>query len=150
MAPVARRHIDEAGLGERIDVVDHDILEQPMAGRFDAVVLRSVLQVMHPAEARTALGHLAPALAPSDSIYILGQIVDDTRVSPEGVALFNLVFLGFYPDGRSFTEAEHRSWLEDAGFVGIERRLTANGLNMMVARGPDGHSPRAADRRSAR
>jgi ubiquinone/menaquinone biosynthesis C-methylase UbiE len=136
VAPVARRHIEEAGLSDRIDVVVHDILEQPMEGRFDAVILRSVLQVMRPADAGTTLRHLAPALAPAGSIYVLGMIVDDTRVSPEAVALFNLVFLSFYPHGRSFTEAEHRSWLEEAGFVDVERRLTANGLNMMVARAP--------------
>jgi hypothetical protein len=142
VAPVARRHVAAAGLEERIDIIEHDILERPPAGRFDVVILRSVLQVMCPADARKTLRHLAPALVPSGSICILGQIVDDSRVSPEGVALFNLIFLSFYPDGRAFTEAEHRAWLADAGFVEAERRLTANGLNLMVARSPDSGSPR--------
>jgi hypothetical protein len=142
VAPVARRHVAAAGLEERIDIIEHDILERPLAGRFDVVILRSVLQVMCPADARKTLRHLAPALVPSGSICILGQIVDDSRVSPEGVALFNLIFLSFYPDGRAFTEAEHRAWLADAGFVEAERRLTANGLNLMVARSPDSGSSR--------
>jgi SAM-dependent methyltransferase len=144
VAPLTRRHVEAACLDQRIEVVVHDILEDPMDGRFDAVILKSVLQVMHPDDARTALHHLVPALAPSGWIYILGEIVDDARVSPEGVALMNLVFLSFYPDGRAFTEAEYRSWLADAGFVSIERRLTANGLNMMVARSPDGGTTGAA------
>jgi hypothetical protein len=48
--------------------------------------------------------------------------------------MFNLIFLSFYRQGRSHSEAQHREWLKAAGYRDIERRMTPNGLNMMIAR----------------
>jgi len=141
VAPVAERYINKADLAERIDVVRADVVAATPAGAFDVAILRSLLQVLSPEDARTALRHVRPALAPGGTLYVLGQILDDDRLGPQSAVLLNLSFLAFYERGGSHTEAEHREWLAAAGFVDAERRLTPNGISMVVARVPGGDGP---------
>jgi hypothetical protein len=108
-------------------------LSGPLPGTFDVAVMRALLQVLGPPECRKLLRNVRPALAPGAKLFIIGQIIDDDRTHPETVAMFNLIFLSFYGHHRIHTESEHRDWLETAGFHDIERKVTANGLNMMVA-----------------
>ena len=44
-------------------------------------------------------------------IYILGYVIDDSRLYPESSVTWNLHFLNIYDDGQAFTEAEYQSWL---------------------------------------
>ena len=141
VVPVAERHVREVGLADRIDVIRADVLAAPLAGAFDVAVLRSLLHVLPPRGAAAALRHVRPALSPGGALYVLGQILDDDRLRPQGAVLLNLVFLAFYEGGASHTEAEHRAWLAAAGFVDIERSVTANGLSMVTARAPSGDEP---------
>ena len=133
---IAKRYIDEAGLSDRIALCACDALNDPLPSGYDVAVVRSFLQVLSPRDCVAALTNLRPALSPGAQLFILGQIADDDRVNPEPVALFNLIFLSFYTEGRVYTESEHREWLTAAGFVKIERQMTPNGLNMMTARAP--------------
>jgi hypothetical protein len=134
VVPIAEAHVREAGLDARIEVIATDLLAQPLAGAFDAGVARAFLQVLSPSQCELVLRHVRPALRADAPLYVLSQITDDERTSPESVALFNLIFLSFYEHGRSFTVGEHRRWLERAGFDRIESRRTATGLNMMIGR----------------
>jgi len=54
------------------------------------------------------------------------------------------VFLSFYEHGRSLPERQYRALLAAAGFVNVERLLTSNGLNMMLAEVPTGSVPDGA------
>jgi hypothetical protein len=75
---------------------------------------------------------------PGGTIYIVAQILDDSRVSaPEAVG-FNLVFTNSFDTGESYKETEHRDWLGDAGFVEIERAnfLLPDEHGLMIARKP--------------
>jgi hypothetical protein len=141
VTPVAERHVREAGLADRIDVIRADVLAAPLAGAFDVAVLRSLLHVLPPRDAAAALRHVRPALSPGGALYVLGQILGDDRLRPRGAVLLNLVFLAFYEGGASHTEAEHREWLVTAGFVDVEWSVTANGLSMITARVPSVDRP---------
>jgi hypothetical protein len=54
-----------------------------------------------------------------------GWILDDSRVAPLSYATYNLLFVNDYADGLIHTEAEHRTWLEEAGFEYVLRELSA-------------------------
>jgi hypothetical protein len=133
VARIADRYIAEAGCDNRLRTVGCDLLSGPLPGTFDVAVMRALLQVLGPPECRKLLCNVRPALAPGAKLFIIGQIIDDDRTHPETVATFNLIFLSFYGHHGIHTESEHRDWLETAGFHDIERKVTANGLNMMVA-----------------
>ena len=136
VAPIAQKIVTEEGATERVKVVAADVLSAPLAGSYDVAILRSFLQVLSPRDARLALKHAAAAVKPGGKIYIIGQILDDSRRSPLGAVGFNLNFINHYDAGESYTESEHRDWLTDAGFFDIERAnfLLDDGSGLMTAR----------------
>jgi len=136
VAPIAQKIVEEEGMTERVKVVAADILSGPLAGSYDAAILRALLQVLSPQDARLAIKHIGAAVNPGGKIYIIGQILDDSRRSPLGAVGFNLTFINAFDAGESYTESEHRGWLTDAGFADIERAnfLLDDGSGLMAAR----------------
>jgi len=134
VVPIAQRFVVEAGLTDRIDIIASDVLENVIPGPFDAAVLSNLLQVLSADDAQTALHNVAQSLRPGGMVYILAVILDDSRVSPAGDALFNVVFLNFYDAGQSYTESEYRAWLSTAGFVDTTRTELSDGKGLFVAR----------------
>ena len=70
---------------------------------------------------------------PGGEIFILGSILDDSRLSPPEAVASNLNFLNIYDGGQAYTEREYRDWLSEAGFEGFERVLLPNGTSMVWA-----------------
>ncbi len=136
VAPIAQKIVEEEGLSERVNVVPADVVGGPLAGSYEVAVLRAFLQVLSPQDARLALKHVGAAVNPGGMIYIIGQILDDSRRSPLEAVGFNLTFINLFDAGESYTEKEHRDWLTEAGFVDIERAnfLLADGSGLMTAR----------------
>jgi cyclopropane fatty-acyl-phospholipid synthase-like methyltransferase len=135
VALIAQKIVEEEGAAQRVKVVPADLLSGPLSGSYDVAVLRAFLQVFSAQDARVALKHVGAAVKPGGKIYIIGQILDDSRRAPLEAVGFNLAFLNMFDAGESYTEGEYREWLTDAGFVDIERAdffLVDNGL--MTAR----------------
>ncbi|MDR3640258.1 MAG: methyltransferase [Humidesulfovibrio sp.] len=136
VTPVTRRFIEQEGMAERADVVAEDVVRGPLTGVYDGAVLRAFLQVLSPDDAKRTLQNLIKVLAPGSPIYILGQVLDDSRLAPPETVAFNLVFLNVYDEGQAYAEHEYRGWLTEAGFTGIERVLLAGGESLVTARKP--------------
>jgi len=113
---IAQRNVDEAGLGHRIKVLGSDILRDSLGGSYDAAVLRGVVVVLAPADARRLLSRVHRFLVPGGVIYVIGWILDDCRVTPRELATYNLQFATALDQGGVYTEAEIRRWLTEAGF----------------------------------
>lgn len=122
VAPITRTTVAEAGLQDRITVVERDAISGPPPGAFDAAIVSSVIQVLDPADAAALLSHVGRAVKTGGRIAVTGRIMNDDRRTPPHVVLFNLVFLNVYDGGLAHTEAEYRQWLTAAGFTAIERR----------------------------
>ncbi len=131
VALIAKSVVEAAGLTQRVDVMATDILASSPEGMHDVAVLRYLLQVLSPDQARLALRNVGAALRSGAELFIIGHVLDDARRSPALAVGMNLVFLSLYDDGRSYTETEHRSWLEDAGF---------NDISVLFGAGPSGAS----------
>jgi hypothetical protein len=138
IAPIAQKIVNEEGAADRVKVLATDVLSGPLPGSYDAAILRALLQVLSPQDARVAVKNIAAAINPGGTIYIVGQILDDSRTSPPEAVWFNLNFINTFDAGESYTEREHRAWLGEAGFVDIERAKVplAQGLGLMTARKP--------------
>ena len=126
IAPVAPGFIAEAGLADRIGSLGANVVAAPLPGHFDAAVLKAFIQVLSPGDARAALRHVGEAMVPGGRIFILGRMLDDTRLSPRDTVGQNLLFLNIYDDGQAYTERNHRDWLTEAGFDDIT--VTFEGL----------------------
>jgi SAM-dependent methyltransferase len=134
VAPIAQKLVNEEGAAERVKVLAADVVNGPIAGAYDAAVMRAFLQVLSAHDARRALQNIGTALNPGGKIFIIGQILDDSRRSPLDAVGFNLSFINFFDAGESYTDSEYRDWLSAAGFIDIERSLLSEGGSLMTAR----------------
>ena len=134
VTPITQRFLAEAGATDRIQVVAADVVHAPVPGTYDVAVVRSLLQVLSPEDAMQALTHIGAALHPGGRLYIVGRILDDSRLAPVDTVGFNVVFLNIFDEGRAYTEGEHRTWLTAAGFAEIARVPLPEGVSIMTAR----------------
>ena len=135
VVPIARKIVEEEGLRDRIDVIAANVVSGPPPGAYDAAVLKGLLHVLSPGDARLAVKNIGAAVKPGGRIFIISQILDDSRISPSEAVWFNLAFINAYAAGESYTESEHRDWLTEAGFVAIERAdFLLDGSGLIAAR----------------
>jgi len=135
VASIAQKIVEEEGAKEHVQVIAADVVSEPLPGCYDVVVVAKVLQVLSPEDARLAVKNIVAALNPGGKIFVIGQILDDSRLSPLEAVGFNLSFINIFDSGESYTEGEYRAWLSEAGFVNIERPdfFLAEGLGVMTA-----------------
>jgi SAM-dependent methyltransferase len=134
VTPIAEKIVSEEGAAERINVIAADVLNERLAETYDAAVARAFLQVLSAKDARRAVENIGNVIKPGGKIFIIGQILDDSRTSPLDAVGFNLTFINFFDAGESYTESEHRDWLSGAGFVNVERCLLPDGNSLISAR----------------
>lgn len=131
VATVTRECVAEAALGDRVRVIEADLVGAPPAGQYDGAILRSVLQVMSAADAQTTVRNVVATLVPGGTLYVVGRMLDDTRLSPLEAVAVNVMFLNVYDDGQAYTESEYRAWFAGAGLAGVERRQLAGGYSIL-------------------
>jgi cyclopropane fatty-acyl-phospholipid synthase-like methyltransferase len=138
VTPITQKIVEEEKATDRVKVIAADVLSGPLPGSYDVVVLRGLLQVLSSEDARTAVKNVGAAMNPGGTIYIIAQILDDSRISPLEAVRYNLIFINTFDAGESYTEQQHRDWLTAAGFVDIKRSnsLLPDEHGLIVARMP--------------
>ena len=128
---ITQNFIDEANIADRVAVLAGDAVHDSLPGLYDCVVLRHVIQVLSEHENRALLKNLATVLKPGGTIYLIGWMLDNSRLSPQNIVGYNLVLLSAYKDGQAYTEEELHAWLVEAGYAGFERVMMANGASIV-------------------
>lgn len=134
VVPVARQFIADAKLANRVTATACDITQQAPAATYDVAVMRSLIQVLSPDQAARAIQNIGSRIRSGGEIYIIGYVLDDSRLAPWEAAAYDVAFLNIYPAGRSYTDGEHREWLRAAGFEKIERVLLPINSSLITAR----------------
>ena len=134
--PHTQKYLETAEASGRIGVQAANVVEGPFPGSYDVAVLRCFIQVLSPEHARSSLRHVIQALEPGGSLFILGTILDDSRLTPSYAVKSNLSYLNIYDEGRAYTEGEYLEWLEEAGFVVLERVVVEDGTSIIKAQKP--------------
>lgn len=75
-------------------------------------------------------------IKPGGTLYILGHILDDTRISPPEEVWHKLGSINYYDVPSPYTEEEHREWLLKAGFANVERSFLPNDDGLIRAQKP--------------
>jgi hypothetical protein len=110
--------------GDRVTIEPGDILAASPSGTHDAAIIRALVQVLGPDEARRAVVNATAAIRPGGHIYIVGGgMLDDDRLGPRAAVFWSVTFMNIYNAGASYTEAEHKAWLTESG-CGDAQRLT--------------------------
>lgn len=136
VTPITQQFIEEANAADQVDTLTADLTREALSGSYDAIVLRHVIQVLSADDSRALLSNLAAALNPGGTIYLIGWILDNSRVTPQKTVGFNLVLLNGYQDGQAYTEDEYFTWLGEAGFEASERVVYPDGSSIVTARKP--------------
>ena len=134
IAPITQRFIDSSEVKGRVAVVSADVLGDQLEGSYDAAVLRAFIQVLSPDDAVRALRKIRGIVVPGGSIYIIGRVVDNTRVSPISSVGFSLITLNLFDDGQAYTEQEYLDWLAEAGFAGRDISALSGGMTLISAK----------------
>jgi len=103
VVPIARKIVSEHGMSDRIDVVAANVVTDSLPRNHDVAVVRGLLQVLSPEDARLAVKNIGAALNQDGKIFIIGQILDDSRTSPAEAVGFNLAFINSYDAGVNRT-----------------------------------------------
>jgi ubiquinone/menaquinone biosynthesis C-methylase UbiE len=119
--PIARGHVRDAGLEDRVAVREGDLRSDAFGSGYDLVLVSAICHMLGEDENRDLLARCARALAPGGRVAIREFILDPDRAGPPAAAMFALNMLVGTARGNSYTEAEYRSWLEQAGCREITR-----------------------------
>ena len=137
VTPITQRYTQESGAAHRVQVMTADVVKGPLTGSFDVAVMKSFIQVLSPDQARNAIWNVSQVMKPGAMIYILGTILDNSRLAPPEIVVLNINFLNIYDEGQAYTEQEYRDWLAAAGFTeGFERVTLPNGSGIIRVRKP--------------
>ena len=115
--PIAREHVRAAGLEERVSFVAGDFYaDAPLPSGADLAWVSAIVHQNSRAQNRELFIKVSEALAESGRILIRDVVMDSSRISPPGGALFGVNMLVNTLGGGPFTFDELREDLEAGGF----------------------------------
>ncbi len=133
VVPIAQEMIAEVGLADRITVNTADILEKPLPGGFDIVTARNLFQVLSADQNQKVAKNIAAAQPSGGTLFVVGHICDDSRLSPETCVGMNMNFLNMFDEGEAYTETQYRNWFGEAGFADIILEPFLQGMRLILA-----------------
>jgi len=136
VARITRECITESRLEDRVAVQEADLIAAPPSGTYDLIVMRSLLQVLSASDAAAVMRHAVASLAPSGRVFMIGRMLDDSRLAPLDAVAVNVMFVNVYDDGQAYTEAEYRSWFTAAGLKNLKRQNLAGGYSILTGERP--------------
>ncbi|MFC4048177.1 methyltransferase [Actinomadura syzygii] len=128
----ARTALDEAGVGDRADVVQSDPLTGELPDGFDLVLLEHVVHRFDAEQNKAMIERARQAAAPGATLVLLDFFLDD---DPEQ-RVIDALHAGEYLviDGTVvYPEAEVRGWLSAAGWEPVETRALPGSPRIIIA-----------------
>ena len=131
VVPIADRHIADAGLGDRVRTRVGDLTRDALGTGYDLVLLSAICHMLGPDGNRDLLGRARAALVPGGRVVIQDHVMEEDKTAPRAGALFAINMLVGTPSGGTYSEAEYRAFLENAGFSEV-RRIRLPGPNDLM------------------
>ena len=126
--PFAEKTIERFKLSDRIQFAEGNYLKDPIKGRYDAIWLSHILHGEGPDDCRMIIKKAVDALEPGGIFIIHDFILNNSMDGPLFPALFSLNMLLGTDSGQSYSEAQIKDMLTDAGIKDI-RRITVPSPN---------------------
>ena len=113
--PIANRHIQEAGVADRVHVRAGDLRSDRLGEGYDLVFVSAICHMLDQAENLDLLRRCREALTAGGRIVIQDFILEPDKTAPRFAALFALNMLVGTPGGSAYSEPEYAAWLAEAG-----------------------------------
>jgi SAM-dependent methyltransferase len=136
VAPLSRSYIQTEGFTAQIEVVAGDYLIDELPGGFDLAFLSAVVHSNSAPQNERLIGKVAGALRKGGQVVVQDWLMSEDRTSPVAGALFALNMLVGTEAGDTFTEAEVRGWMRQAGLTSLERKDVPGGGGLLIGRKP--------------
>jgi 2-polyprenyl-3-methyl-5-hydroxy-6-metoxy-1,4-benzoquinol methylase len=134
VVPLTRMYVEEEGLLDKIDITAGDYLTDDLGRGYDLVFLSAIIHSNSAEQNRSLIKKCTRALSPGGRVIVQDFIMDEDRTSPPRGAFFALNMLVGTAAGDTYTEAEVRTWMEEAGLSGIIRKETPFGSTQIVGK----------------
>lgn len=107
--------------GVRLSYLPLDLLTEPIPGTYDVIWYSNVLHIYSPEDNQAVFRRALAALNPGGRLLIQDAFLHDRDgLFPEEASLFAVPMLLFTERGNTYTAAETKAWLANAGFERIK------------------------------
>lgn len=121
MLDQTRKYVQRHGLEDRFDYLPGDLKQVDFGKeRFDVALLGNIVHSEGERSSRNLLRKLYRALRPGGKLAIIDMIPNDKRTGPPFPLFFALNILVNTEAGDTYTLAEYKQWLNDAGFSRVK------------------------------
>lgn len=134
---VAAEMASEHGVSDRLELRPGDMFADPVPPGATAMLLSNILHDWDVPECRTLVGKLAASLPPRGRLLIHDVFLDDDLGGPLPIALYSASLFSL-TEGRAYSAAEYRSWMEGAGLAVGEVRPTLVHCGVIAGTRPSG------------
>jgi SAM-dependent methyltransferase len=107
--------------GARLSYLPLDVMTEDIPGTYDVIWYSNVLHIYSPKDNQALFRRLLASLNPGGRLLIQDAFLHDRKgLFPEEASLFAVSMLLFTERGNTYSAAETRAWLTDAGFERIK------------------------------
>ena len=132
---MAGQRIAAEGLARRVTLVSGDFYRDDLPSGCDLVLLSAIIHQNDAAGNVELYKKVFRALEPGGSLLIRDFVMDASRTTPVGGALFAVNMLVGTRGGGTYTFEEIRAGLEKAGFAGVERIRESDAMDSLIRAG---------------
>jgi predicted O-methyltransferase YrrM len=130
---IARRHIEEAGLAERVTARVGDLRDDKYGSDYDLLFMSAICHMNSPEENLAMFRKAFEALSPSGRLVIQDFILDADKTGPRTGALFALNMLVGTSAGSSYSIEEYKNWLQSVGLKKVQQIRLPGPTDLLVA-----------------
>ena len=130
---IARESIAKQGCTERVEVLAGDMFAGGWPAGFDTHLLSNVLHDWDEPVVRELLAKSHAALAPGGLLIVHDAFINAEKTGPLHVAEYSALLMNI-TEGKCYSLAEMRGYLDGAGFEWMETQPTAVGRGYVLAR----------------
>jgi SAM-dependent methyltransferase len=141
--------------GARLSYLTLDLVTEAIPGTYDVIWYSNVLHIYSPKDNQTLFRRALASLNPGGRLLIQDAFLHDRDgLFPEEASLFAVSMLLFTERGNTYSAAETRAWLADAGFERIKVLRMKKGTEdwedgILEARSPGANEKKPARRTGA-
>ena len=132
VVPLAREHVEQAGLSDRIEVLNGDFFAEPLPAA-DLYAAGRILHDWAEDKIRLLLAKVFSALPHGGAFLIVEKLLDEDKCGPTP-ALMQSINMLICTEGRERSRSEYTALLEAAGFSEVLACRTGKLVDAVLAR----------------
>jgi hypothetical protein len=133
---IARRKLTEAGVADRVTLVNGDFYSDPLPGGHDLALLSAIIHQNDPEQNVALYRKVFGALLPGGEIVVRDFVMSEDHTAPAGGTVFAINMLVNTPGGSTYSFGEIGRDLEAAGFVDAKLLHRGEMDSLVTARRP--------------